>query len=210
MTLPKLSQVLVLYFGGLMVHNDMLSVGRLVAFLIYVSILTDACNDLAGIYAAMTRALGDAERVFDILNRQPQHTTRNEGTPPVTHEIDVSSCANGSVGVKYRNVATRRLSGLSPQACDGTITLKDISMSYAARPHRTVLENLSLTIPAGSVASLVGSSGSGKTSILSVIQSLYEPAKGEVCIDGIPVRPLLILFLRELYGHLTLMYTFRI
>jgi ABC-type bacteriocin/lantibiotic exporter with double-glycine peptidase domain len=209
MTLPKLSQVLVLYFGGLMVRNDILSVGRLVAFLIYVSIMTDACNDLAGIYAAMSRALGDAERVFDILNRQPQYTTRNEGNPEA-HEIDVSSCANGSVGVKYRNVATRRLSGLSPQACDGTITLKDVSMSYAARPHRTVLENLSLTIPAGSVASLVGSSGSGKTSILSVIQSLYEPAKGEVCIDGIPVSPLLILFLRELNGRLTLMFTFRI
>lgn len=72
----------------------------------------------------------------------------------------------------------------------GEITFESVEARYPARPQRVVLDGLNLTIPAGSICALVGSSGSGKSSIVKLIQNLYEPTKGKVLIDGIDVRQL--------------------
>jgi ATP-binding cassette subfamily B (MDR/TAP) protein 9 len=61
-------------------------------------------------------------------------------------------------------------------------------MYYPARPQRKILDDLTLEAPPGKVVALVGASGGGKSSIVSLVQHLYEPRKGEVMIDDRKVQ----------------------
>lgn len=166
-----------------------MSVGQLVTFILYLSVLADAFNSLAGIYATLTGALAGADKVFELMNRKPRcRLPKHVSAERIEAAVSAYKKRLGGVEYTCTDVATKRVSGLNPEACDGIITLKNVKMSYPARPQRTILNNLSLTIPSGSVVALVGSSGSGKSAIVSLIQNLYEPSEGDVCIDGIPVR----------------------
>jgi len=84
----------------------------------------------------------------------------------------------------------QRNSGLSPAECLGGIELDNVTLFYPARPNTKVLNNLSLSIKPGSVVALVGPSGSGKSSVMSIVQHLYEPSQGRVLIDGNDVHEL--------------------
>jgi len=68
----------------------------------------------------------------------------------------------------------------------GRIELEDVSFAY--EPGRPVLDRLSLTIEPGTTAALVGGTGAGKTTILSLIPRFYDPASGTVRIDGQDIR----------------------
>jgi ATP-binding cassette subfamily C protein len=65
--------------------------------------------------------------------------------------------------------------------------LKDVGFSY---DDKRILDELSLTIPAGSFTAIIGPSGSGKTTILDLIIGLLQPACGKVLIDGVPLQDL--------------------
>jgi len=67
---------------------------------------------------------------------------------------------------------------------DPLIELKGISKSYEDSGGRVVLDNLSLTIPAGERLSIVGASGSGKSTLLNIIGTLDRPTSGEVLFEG--------------------------
>lgn len=65
-----------------------------------------------------------------------------------------------------------------------TIALKNVNFSYPSRPDVPVLTSLSLDIPAGSFAALVGPSGAGKSTVVSLLERLYVPSTGAICLDG--------------------------
>lgn len=67
------------------------------------------------------------------------------------------------------------------------ISFEHVNFSYDGSPHRLVLKDVSLTILANKVTALVGDSGCGKTTVIKLIQGLYEPLSGAVKIDGIPI-----------------------
>jgi len=83
-----------------------------------------------------------------------------------------------------------RETGLEPESCEGGIVLDDVELYYPARPKRRILNGLSLQVPPGKVAALVGQSGGGKSSVISLVHHLYEQSKGKVMIDGNEVHEL--------------------
>jgi ATP-binding cassette, subfamily B (MDR/TAP), member 9 len=188
-TMPQIVKALVLYYGGLLVQSGVLTGGQLVSFILYLSALAESFNSLAGIYASLTRAVGGADKVFELLMREPKHKTPTH-VDEARVEESIRQYKKRLVGIEFSKVAEQRVKGVSPESCKGEITLKNVEMRYPARPQRVVLDDLSVTIPAGSIVAFVGASGSGKSSIVSLIQHLYEPTGGEVCIDGIPVHEL--------------------
>ncbi|XP_031271465.1 ABC transporter B family member 11-like [Pistacia vera] len=82
----------------------------------------------------------------------------------------------------------------------GDIELKDVDFSYPARPDEQVFSEFSLTIPGGITAALVGQSGSGKSTVISLIERFYDPQAGEVLIDGINLKEFQLKWIREKVG----------
>lgn len=65
-----------------------------------------------------------------------------------------------------------------------TIALRNVTFSYPSRPEIPVLTSLSLDIPSGSFAALVGPSGAGKSTVVSLLERLYVPSSGAICLDN--------------------------
>ncbi|TGW15606.1 ABC transporter ATP-binding protein/permease [bacterium NHP-B] len=80
----------------------------------------------------------------------------------------------------------------------GEIVFKNVSFSYDAE--RTLLKNLSFTVPAGSFLAIVGASGSGKSTTVSLLMRFFDPSEGEILIDGQNIATLSQHTLRALIG----------
>ncbi|XVE50544.1 hypothetical protein DITRI_Ditri01bG0171300 [Diplodiscus trichospermus] len=82
----------------------------------------------------------------------------------------------------------------------GAIEFKGIYFSYPSKPDTLVLQGLDLRIPAGKSVGLVGSSGSGKSTMISLLQRFYDPIEGEIFLDGHKIRRLQLKWLRSQMG----------
>ncbi|KAL5577120.1 hypothetical protein UlMin_018819 [Ulmus minor] len=82
----------------------------------------------------------------------------------------------------------------------GEIELKDVYFRYPARPDVQIFSGFSLVVPSGTTAALVGQSGSGKSTVISLIERFYDPYAGEVLIDGVDLKKLQLRWIREKIG----------
>ncbi|KAL4062317.1 P-loop containing nucleoside triphosphate hydrolase protein [Scleroderma yunnanense] len=92
------------------------------------------------------------------------------------------------------------LEGLQLENVVGEITLEDVRFTYPARPDVPILKGISLTFEAGKTAALVGASGSGKSTIVSLVERFYDPLSGSVKLDGISLPDLNLKWLRRQIG----------
>lgn len=76
---------------------------------------------------------------------------------------------------------------LCPDNLVGNFEFKNVTFSYSSRPDTPALQNVSFRLPPGSVTALVGPSGGGKTTCVSLLERFYEPQSGEILLDGIPL-----------------------
>ncbi|KAI1021612.1 hypothetical protein LB504_012827 [Fusarium proliferatum] len=79
----------------------------------------------------------------------------------------------------------------------GSIRLSKIKHIYPSRPEVTVMDDVSLEIPAGKVTALVGASGSGKSTIVGLVERFYDPVQGTVYLDGHDISKLNLRWLRQ-------------
>ncbi|CAA7271334.1 unnamed protein product [Cyclocybe aegerita] len=91
-------------------------------------------------------------------------------------------------------------SGLKPEQIDGEIVLEGVRFAYPSRPSVEVVKGLDLTFQAGRTAALVGASGSGKSTIISLVERFYDPTAGTVKLDGRNVKDLNLRWLRSQIG----------
>ncbi|PIA36654.1 hypothetical protein AQUCO_03300102v1 [Aquilegia coerulea] len=82
----------------------------------------------------------------------------------------------------------------------GDIELRDVCFSYPARPDEQIFNGFSLSMPSGTTSALVGQSGSGKSTVISLIERFYDPQGGEVLIDGINLKDFKLRWIREKIG----------
>ncbi|KAL5593006.1 hypothetical protein FOBRF1_012108 [Fusarium oxysporum] len=87
-------------------------------------------------------------------------------------------------------------SGLIPLSTEGVIELRNVTFSYPTRPNIRVLDNYSLSIPAGKITALVGASGCGKSTIIGLLERWYTPSSGEITLDGNKIEELNLKWLR--------------
>ena len=161
------SAALVFWYGGKLVARGEMSAGDLTSFLVYTLLVGFALGALADLWADFLRSLGAAERVFELLDRQP--TLANRGG--------------------------RRLERMA-----GAVALEGIDFRYPGRPDVAVLTSLSLAIAPGQVVALVGPSGAGKSTIAALLLRFYDPDAGTVRVDGVDLRELDPLWLRQQIG----------
>ncbi|OWM88731.1 hypothetical protein CDL15_Pgr002498 [Punica granatum] len=82
----------------------------------------------------------------------------------------------------------------------GEIEFKDIYFNYPSRPDTPILQGLNFKAPAGQSVGLIGGSGSGKSTIIALLQRFYDPIEGEILLDGYKIRRLQLKWLRSLMG----------
>ncbi|KAG2309716.1 hypothetical protein Bca52824_029464 [Brassica carinata] len=82
----------------------------------------------------------------------------------------------------------------------GDIELKDVYFTYPARPDEQIFRGFSLFISSGTTVALVGQSGSGKSTVVSLIERFYDPQAGEVLIDGVNLKEFQLKWIRSKIG----------
>lgn len=87
--------------------------------------------------------------------------------------------------------------GQKLEQIEGSIRLSNIKHIYPSRPEVTVMQDVSLDIPAGKVTALVGASGSGKSTIVGLVERFYDPVQGTVYLDGHDISKLNLRWLRQ-------------
>lgn len=86
--------------------------------------------------------------------------------------------------------------GIVPAICTGDIQIEGVSFAYPARPDIMVLKSLMLSAPANKTTALVGASGSGKSTIIGLLERWYDQAGGIIYLDGVDIRQLNLHWLR--------------
>jgi len=156
-----LAMVIVLFVGGHQVLSHRISVGNFTAFMTYLLMLTWPIIAVGWVVNLFERGTASVTRIQELLDEKPSIDDRNA-------------------------VAT-----LAAAEIRGDIEFRNLTFAYAGTdgtPGTEVLHKINLTIPAGSSLALVGPTGSGKTTLVSLIPRLYDALPGTVLVDGIPVR----------------------
>jgi len=162
---------LVLWYGAARYMHGVLTLGILVSFLAYIHDLFDPIRDIVEKYNIFQGAMASCERVFGLM-QEPA-------------EVDYT------IPNPSREVAKKDFVG--------QIEFKNIWFAYNGSDF--VLKDISFRIEPGQSVALVGVTGSGKTSIASVLTRLYEIQKGTILLDQIDVRNIEKIGLRHIIGR---------
>ncbi|PCJ46956.1 MAG: ABC transporter ATP-binding protein [Moraxellaceae bacterium] len=84
-----------------------------------------------------------------------------------------------------------------PDPVEGGLTMSEVSFHYATRESQWAIQDLSLTVEAGTVCALVGPSGAGKSTLFDLLLRFYDPQQGEIRLDGVPIQQLDPIELRD-------------
>jgi len=175
--LPQIGIALVLLVGGRQVIAGNLSLGDFTAFYTYVAMLAAPMRMLGMALGMAQRAIASGNRLFEILDREPQIESP-AGAPPLPP---------GGGRVAMRGIALR-YEGAAP---------KPRLPPHSGARSNLALDGVDLEVEAGQTVALVGPSGSGKTSLVALIARLYDPSTGAVSIDGADVRSVDLVSLRS-------------
>ena len=152
---------LIIWYAGANALEDKVTLGTVMAFLQFNEMFWRPIRDLSEKYNILQTAMASSERIFQLLDDQAITPVR-----PETQELE-----NIRGEIEFRNVW---FAYSAPT--DG-----------AASPE-WVLKNVSFTIKPGQTVALVGHTGAGKTSIISLLSRFYEIQQGEILIDGVNIR----------------------
>ena len=163
--------VIVLLLGGREVLQGHISVGQFVAFNTYMVQLTWPVIALGWVINIFQRGTASMARINEILTEKPEI----QDGPEVRAAAQVARATHLQGEIEFRN----------------------LNFAYNGTP---VLREVSLRVPAGTSLAIVGPTGSGKTSLVSLIPRIYDAAPGSVLIDGRPIREYPLAFLRKNIG----------
>jgi ATP-binding cassette subfamily B multidrug efflux pump len=169
----------VIWFGGIRVMaHSAVSVGILMAFLQYAQRFFRPIQDLSDKYNILQSAMASSERVFNLLDTPAEVTS-----PPEPKAV------TGPGRIEFDHVwfAYNQSAGAAEQ--DGDLSAYD-----------WVLRDVSFAIEPGETAAIVGHTGAGKTTIISLLMRFYDVQRGSVKIDGVDVREMELNALRRRFG----------
>lgn len=166
--------VAVLWYGGFQVVGGDIAAGDLIAFINYVTVVLSSLTSIGMMMMSFSRAKVSAARINEVLHTQPdiQSGTDNSGKVQSLPSI--------------RDQNSYQSSPL-PSHTGGQVEFRDVSFRYDG-DH--ALSGINLIARPGEKVALIGSTGSGKTSLVQLIPRLYDASQGEVLVNGVNVRHL--------------------
>lgn len=161
--LSELSNVIVLFVGGLIIIGGNLTIGSLIAFQALLVSFMRPVNNLTQMGVSIKKVQGDINRLEDVF------------------KYGVDENVSREVQVENPEEAYKKL--------EGYVDLKDVSFGYNPWDP-PLIENFNLSLRPGSRVALVGGSGSGKSTVAKLITGIYRPWSGEILFDGVARKEL--------------------
>jgi ATP-binding cassette subfamily B protein len=170
--------IAVIWFGGRMVKSQQLGTGELVGFISYVMLILQSILMISTVLMMIARARASAERIIEVLD-----------TIPSIADKEPALAADTAADVE------------EPTIQRGAIEFRNVNFKYTAtNKGENVLSNINLTIQPGEFVALVGGTGSGKSTLVSLIPRLYDVSDGQVLVDDVDVRDYKLATLRSAIG----------
>ena len=166
LALIGISNLVVIYFGGLMyINGSIKSIGTIAEFILYVNMLTWPVASLGWVSSMVQEAEASQKRLNEFLNIEPEIKNQNQ---------------NKSV-------------------IEGSISFENVRYTYEDT-NITALQNISFTVKKGETLAILGKTGSGKSTILSLISRMYDVTEGKITIDGNEISSVNLFDLRNSIG----------
>ena len=115
-------------------------------------------------------------------------------------EASISSAVISEMIDRIPTIDSEDEQGTTISAVKGNLEFIDIDFAYPSRPESLVLKKFNLNIKACQTVGLVGQSGSGKSTVINLLERFYNPLKGEILLDGISIESLRLNWLRRQMG----------
>ncbi|KAJ4717733.1 ABC transporter B family-like protein [Melia azedarach] len=158
---------LILWFGAYLVKQEETSFGKVYKIFLILVLSSFSVGQLAGLAPDTSMAATAIPAVLDVIKRRPLIDSDRE-----------------------KGIEVERSKPLE-------IELKNVTFSYPSRPEVIVLKDFCLKVKGGSMVALVGGSGSGKSTVIWLIQRFYDPNNGKVIIGGVDLRKINVKWLRS-------------
>jgi len=194
-----LSVALIIWYGGGKVIANTLTFGSLIAFILYMDRFWRPISDLAEKYGILQTAMASAERIFKLLD-EPKETEQGYARRGANGKWqEARGKWQGASGNEKSDSTNLQLATYNlPARSRGEIEFRNITFGY--RDDEMVLKNVSFKIEAGEKIAIVGATGSGKTTIISLLCHFYMPQQGQILLDGHDIRNLSLADLRRQIG----------
>ena len=168
--LTSLSVIIVIYFGGIKIMEGSMTLGDLSAFLIYLGQLTWPMIAFGWIINLIQRAAPSMERLLNIINVKP----------------DIADNENTDKDITQKDI-------------EGEIEFENVSFKYPLS-NNFVLKNINLKIRKGTTLGIIGHTGSGKSTLISLIPRIWDVTEGRILIDGLDIKKIPLDVLRRSVG----------
>jgi ATP-binding cassette subfamily B multidrug efflux pump len=167
-----LALALIIWYGGLRSLDGALTVGVIVAFLQYARRFFQPIQDLSEKYNLLQSAMASSERIFKLLD----------------DEIEIADPSEPSS---------------FPPGAEGGITFEHVWFAYGRNEQGEpdwVLRDVDLVVRPGEKVAIVGHTGAGKTTLINLLMRFYDPTRGRILLDGVPIDQVRLDDLRSRIG----------
>ena len=193
----------IIWYGGHRILAGTLTLGVLVAFMQYAQRFFRPIQDMSEKYNILQSAMASSERIFKLLDTKPEIVSKPDARMP-----------DGPGHIEFDHVwfAYRRIPppdpkqpGMEAQLKTGgqdphLLTAADVGHRAVAGDWDWVLRDVSFTVKPGETAAVVGHTGAGKTTLISLLLRFYDVQQGAIRLDGVDIRDLDLQGLRRKFG----------
>ena len=177
--LNQFTYCLVAIQGGLMVLRGSISIGDIQAFFLYVGQVSDPLSRSSYIMTKFQETAAALGRIYEVIDAPSEI---DDGK--LTLSNSSSKTDRDAISTNTSMTANQP----SNQAHTGTIDFEHVDFGYT--PSNVFMKDINIHIPAGSMVAIVGPTGAGKSTLVSLIMRFYDIKNGRITIDGVDIRDL--------------------
>ncbi len=194
----------ILWFGGIQVYEGSMTQGEVIAYINYINLILSALIVFANLVVTFTKAAASANRVNEILElessiidnpkfKEDKYPVNGKGSDKIidkpNFKEDEKLPVNGNATDKIigeSDFISKKVKYTENSEIPN-IEFRNVSFSYAEASEYT-LKNISLKINKGQMVGIIGSTGSGKSTLINLIARFYDTSEGSIYVDGINVK----------------------
>jgi ATP-binding cassette, subfamily B, multidrug efflux pump len=206
--LTAIALAVILTYGGFAIMSDAITVGTVAAFLQFARRFFRPIQDLSEKYNMLQGAMASSERIFKLLDTEPAMTASAASGAPASAVVGApASAVSGAPASAVSGARASAAGGAAlPRPGRGEIEFRNVWFAYVRQDGTAdaawewVLRDISFRAAPGERVAVVGHTGAGKTSLISLLLRFYEPQRGEILFDGVPIRDVPVADLRDRIG----------